>query len=412
MDPVSVFPALVALSLALGTCFVITRIFGSPLEAGRFASIDGLRGYLALFVYLSHGCLWYFYLRSSQWVVPPSRPYTHMGQSSVAMFFMITAFLFFSKLLGLQNRRFDWTRLFLSRFMRLGPLYFFAICLMFVIVLSLSHGVLQESLPLLAKHLIEWLAFCVVGGPDVNGVRNTVTITAGATWSLQYEWAFYCAPPILALCLQKRPPLQYVSLGLLTCLGFSYLHPNAYNLLAFAAGIGAAWLSRSDLFCRFCSTRAASWIILSSTCGAVIFYSTAQAAVPLLLLSLAFSLIACGNSLFGILVHPVSRTLGQMAYSIYLLHGIALFVAFNFVVGLDSSRRLSSTAHWILVIGVTPVLVAVCYSTFRIIEYPAMQSTDKILFWLRSGPLRRRVKRMTFDICNRTNTKQARDTAL
>src|ERR1700676_3751492 len=108
MDPVSAFPALVVLLSAVGTCFIIARRYGVPIAEGRFASIDGLRGYLALFVYLSHGCLWYFYLRNGRWDVPPSRLYTHMGSSSVAIFFMITGFLIFSKLIEAQNGNIDW----------------------------------------------------------------------------------------------------------------------------------------------------------------------------------------------------------------------------------------------------------------------------------------------------------------
>lgn len=391
MSPVSALPALLALLSAVGTCFIITRLCGPPLEHGRFASIDGLRGYLALFVFFSHGCLWYFYLRDGLWMVPPSRLYTHMGESSVAMFFMITGFLFFSKIISAQGRGLDWTRLFVSRLLRLAPLYLFAMLWMFAIVAWLSEGEIRESTFLLAKHAVEWLAFCVVGGPNLNAVKSTLAITAGVTWSLQYEWFFYCALPALALCLRVIPPLRYIVLGLLAALAFPYLGPKIYNLLAFAGGISAALLSRAPEFRKFCSLRVASFIVIGCILAAVGLYPTVHESCPLLLLSIAFALIACGNSLFGIFVHPVSRTLGQMAYSLYLLHGIALFVVFNFVVGLRSSRDLSPTGHWMLVIGVTPVLVALCYATFRLIEHPAMRRTDDVMAWLRSGRIGRRL---------------------
>lgn len=99
MDPVSPYPAIAALFLGLACAWCIARRAGGPPEQGRFASIDGLRGYLAFFVFLHHSAIWYFCLRTGQWKVPPSNLYTHFGQSSVAMFFMITGFLFSLKLI-------------------------------------------------------------------------------------------------------------------------------------------------------------------------------------------------------------------------------------------------------------------------------------------------------------------------
>ena len=364
---------------------LITRRMGVPIEAGRFATIDGLRGYLAMLVFFSHGCLWYFYLRTGRWVIPPSRLYTHMGQSSVALFFMITGFLFFSKLIDARKKHIDWTRLFVSRFLRLGPLYLFAVLAVLLIVAHLSNGKLNEPHIFLLKHIVEWLAFSVVGSPNINGIGNSSTIMAGVTWSLSYEWFFYLSLPVLALCVRVAPPVQYILLGLCSVFAFSFLHPNLYHLLAFGGGIAAAVLSRWEKICELASRGITSLVVLGSIGVAVACYPTAAETAPLFLLSVAFIIIACGNSLFGFLTHPVSRTLGQMAYSIYLLHGIVLFVTFNFVLGLQISRQLSPLKHWLLVMAATPILVVLCDATFRLIEQPAMRSTNDVIAWLRSG---------------------------
>lgn len=109
MDPVSPLPALACLLVAMATAFFLVKQFGSPPSLGRYASIDGLRGYLAFFVFLHHSCIWYFFLRTGQWQAPPSNLYNHFGQSSVALFFMITGFLFFSKLIDGRTRSIDCT---------------------------------------------------------------------------------------------------------------------------------------------------------------------------------------------------------------------------------------------------------------------------------------------------------------
>ena len=117
-------------------------------------------------------------------------------------------------------------------------------------------------------------------------------------------------------------------------------------------------------------------MIVGCIAAAIIAFPSAYGVVPLLLLSAAFCLIAGGNTLFGTLVHPVSRTLGEMAYSIYLLHGILLFVVFTFVVGREPAQGMSTETHWFLIVVTTPLLITGSYLTYRWIEHPAMQQTE------------------------------------
>jgi hypothetical protein len=48
MSPVSIFPPLAVLTIAFATASLLTWKFGAPSTRGRNASIDGLRGYLAI----------------------------------------------------------------------------------------------------------------------------------------------------------------------------------------------------------------------------------------------------------------------------------------------------------------------------------------------------------------------------
>jgi peptidoglycan/LPS O-acetylase OafA/YrhL len=91
--------------------------------------------------------------------------------------------------------------------------------------------------------------------------------------------------------------------------------------------------------------------------------------------------------LFGALTNRASRTLGEFAYSIYLLHCILLYAVFNFVIGRSAAMALSPAAHWLLIVAVVPILIVVCLLTFRLIERPAMQSTTKATEWLRLNVL-------------------------
>lgn len=393
MDPVSPLPAIACLLAAIGTAFLLVKRFGTPPDQGRYATIDGLRGYLAFFVFLHHASIWYFYLHTGQWEAPPSNLYTHFGQSSVSLFFMITGFLFFSKLIDGRTRRIDWGKLFVSRLLRLMPLYFFLMILLFMVVAALSHGILHDPVAKLAKGMALWLALTIRGAPDLNGIQNTPVIVAGVTWTLAYECLFYAALPLLALSVGAKPPLRYLALGLVGTLGLlAAWHPESTYLRPFLGGIAASFLVRSDAFRRFAGRRVSSFIVLGCMALTVAAYPSAYGYAPLLLLSLAFALVASGNKLFGVLVSPVSRTLGEISYSLYLLHGITLYIAFNFILGISGARAITPTMHWLLVAGITPLLVSVCFVTFRLIERPAMQGAPALTAWLRSrsAPLFRR----------------------
>ncbi|MDD2881513.1 MAG: acyltransferase [Rhodoferax sp.] len=382
VDPVGLMPAIVALIVAVATSLALTRIFGAPPIQGRFVCIDGLRGYLAFFVFLAHSSVWYFYLHTGKWVIPPSFLYTHFGQSSVALFFMITGFLFFGKLLNGRTRPIDWLQLFVSRLLRLTPLYFIVIILLFFVVVILSNGVLIETSPKLLRNIVAWLSFTIFGAPDLNGIKNTWIIVAGVTWSLPYEWKFYFSLPLIAIIIGLRPPIIYIGLSVIFLWYFEVWLVN-FHYLSFLSGIFAALIVRSEVFCRLAKNRFLSLVAIGCL-AAVLFFPTAYELAPLVLLTVFFVLVAAGNSLFGVLIGSASRTLGELAYGIYLLQGISLFLLFNFVLGLPAARALSAAQHWMVICGLTPILITVCFFVFRYIEHPFMQQTPTLTAWLRS----------------------------
>jgi len=133
MSPVSPYPVLPIILVALATMKLSAKLFGIKPAEGKFAPIDGLRGYMAFFVFLHHSCIWFFYTHGYGWSLPPSLLYRHFGPSSVFIFFMITSFLFFSKLLQARAGSIDWIRLYVSRALRILPLYYAVLVLLLVL---------------------------------------------------------------------------------------------------------------------------------------------------------------------------------------------------------------------------------------------------------------------------------------
>ena len=384
-NPVSPVPALISLLTALLTAAVLQQRFGVAAAQGRYSSIDGLRGFLAFMVFLHHAVIWFFYLRSAKWELPPSNLFIYFGQGSVGFFFMITGFLFFSKLLDGRRKPVDWFKLFVSRIFRLVPMYLFSVFLLLVIVVYASDGILKEPLIVLVNNIINWVVFTIQDAPDLNGVKNTYVVVAGVFWSLPYEWLFYLCLPILSIILMRFPPMPYLVLSLFCLAVFLYVGSIEFEILMpFGGGILAAFLVRSKMFCEYATNKLASCLVIGCVAAAVAFYDSAWTIEAVVLLSTAFVFIACGNTLFGILVHPVSRVLGEMAYSVYLLHGMILFVLFNYVIGRQVAAEFSALTHWLWIIGITPLVVVLSFTTFQLIESPGMRVAPAASAWLRA----------------------------
>jgi peptidoglycan/LPS O-acetylase OafA/YrhL len=378
MSATSPLGAIGGLAIALLTVYLLQQRFGAPPPPKRFATLDGLRGYAAFLVYVGHSAVWYFFARTGSWEPPPSRLYNHFGQSSVAIFFMITGFLFWSKLIDGRARPVDWRRLYVSRVLRLTPLFVFTVVLLWMTALATTGPRLRVSAPRAILDTLEWLTFTIAGMPNLNLAPTSVF--GGAAWSLPYEWWFYLSLPLAAVLMQLRPPRGWLMLGVLGTLGGGWWVSARAGwpiAAAFLGGIASAFLARQPGLCVRARHPAASVLCVATLAG-VTRFPTAFAPGPLLLLSLAFAIVTCGNTLFGVLNWRTARGLGEMGYSIYLLHGIVLFVIFGLILGPAHTATLSTARHWLVVYACVPIVVLVSFTTFRLIEAPAMASVDRV----------------------------------
>lgn len=376
MEPISPLPAIVCLLIVFATSWIICKTVGTNFIEGRNETIDGLRGYLAVFVCIHHASIWYFYLRTGRWESPPSNLYNHFGQSSVAMFFMVTGFLFFSKIIT-KDLSIDWTRIYVSRILRLTPLYLLTIVLVLFISFINSEFKLNQKPIDLIYGLIKWTVFTVGGTPNLNGLENTWIVVAGVTWSLPYEWFFYFSLPIMSILIgRKTSPSALIFSGFIIIFMLAIWNPGAIHLKSFLGGIVAALLFRSEKFKAFASTWVGTLTLLMCISLCIVFFKSAYSNIPLLLLGIAFSIIACGNSIFGLLANPISRILGEMAYGVYLLHGLIYFCVFKLLIGFANSQNLSPVEHWVAVSTLMPFLITSGYLAHRFIELPAMKNVD------------------------------------
>ena len=365
--------AIAALALFLGCSWAMLRLSDMELPKGRLTSIDGLRGFLAASVFIHHSLIWRGYLLSGVWQAPDSNFYNQLGQSSVGLFFMITGFLFTRRLL---EGNVDWARLYAGRFARLTPLYLVALALMLTLVAWRSGFTLRQPAALVLGQSLRWLTFgCLT--PPINGLEDTGLITAYVTWTLPWEWKFYLLLPFIAFALGRshnRPVVWLAGLVVVLLLIF------APTPRLFLGGVLAAFLVRDARWLAFAPTRRAALAAIACLLAALLLFHSAFRLPPLIFLTAFFAIVAGGNTLFGVLAWRPSRLLGEISFSVYLLHGLLLFALFRLI--LPAPQALSDTQHWLVAGGAIPLLVVVCLTTFRWVESPGVRRTKALQEWV------------------------------
>lgn len=342
-----------------------------PNPSRRIGCIDGLRGYLATFVFMHHSFLWMHVLQGHEWGLPKGNFYTNMGQASVALFFMITAVLFYSKT---QRRLSDkeWLAHFISRIFRLTPLLWTAVAAIVLIVLVQNEWKFFGRPTSALLNLVQWL--CFYGTPELFGHVHTDRIIASVTWTLSYEWGFYaCLPGFSFFLTAVKPRIRpiYVVLALfLFCerqIQRHYVGERYYIL--FVAGMLVAELIRIPKLATWLRTRVAACIGLAALLSEVFLCPTAYDSIPPILLLIFLAPVAAGNSYFKLFSLPGSVVLGELSYGIYLLHGIVLYVAVNALV-YKPDIYLSPM--------LVPVVFAVAALAHRFVEMPAIDFGRRI----------------------------------
>ncbi len=380
MTPTSPIIVFILLAVALLTVKLISSSFKIELKPVKYTSIDGLRGYLAFFVFLHHSCVYYFFLISWNWATPPSNLFTHFGQTSVSLFFMVTGFLFFSKLIDSRTNKIDWLHFFVSRFLRLYPLYLFILSIVIFLIFYLTHFKLVEPLGKIANEIGHWLLFSVFDSPHINTFSETKGVMASVTWSIKYEWLFYFSLPLIGLLFfRQRPAIITLLLSTFLAFGLYYFtFIDNFHFYSFITGLVAALLYRVDFFLKISKHFLSSFVIIACLFLAVYYFDTAYLLYPLLLTSVAFILIAGGNTLFGILSLNISRQIGQLSYSIYLLHTTLLYLLYRIIITIEVASKFSLEKFWLINSGLTVILILICFTTYYFIELPSINSSGKV----------------------------------
>jgi len=327
---------------------------------------------------------------------PPSRFYSLVGQAGVALFFMITGYLFWGRMIAERGRP-DWIQLYTGRIFRIGPLYLFALAVMLLIVFQRTGFKLHVPLPSLATELIRWSILGFGDGPDVNGYKTVPLL--GGTWTLSYEWRFYFSLIIIAFAARdNRTHLPFAAVGLAVSLSYLlFINPDstcASCTALFSVGMLCASLERRGLT-PVLPDGTSSVVILGLLAMVMLTSSRIYAAGPIIQLGGAFFLIISGANLFGLLSSRPARRLGDVSYGIYLLQGLVMTLVF----ASDSVRMFalgSPTQHWATMGACSIILLFVSAVTHVGIERVGIDFGKRVYVALESVRKGRLFSQMTF----------------
>jgi peptidoglycan/LPS O-acetylase OafA/YrhL len=336
----------------------------AKVESGRTEMLDGLRGWLALGVFFAHSVTTYAWYTTGEWDGRIAPFYGRAGQVGVALFFMITGYLFWGRVLRSKGKL-DVSSFLLSRVRRIVPMYLVSVLLALAVVALLSGFTLRVDPATLVRELRGWLSFGFMYAGDINGVKDAHNINA-VYWTLAYEWMFYLALPMLALFFRGPALMVMIVTAFLFCL-------QTPVTLNFIAGGAAAMLVDKRVL-RF--SLAAKWMTpLPLAALALVFtYPSAFALMPSVLMFVFFVFVVQGNSLFGLLATRASKMLGTVSYSLYLVHCIAIFVVMRAVNTRLPVAQLEPLHYWLFAGAAAVLAVMVSALTYRFVEHPFLSA--------------------------------------
>lgn len=335
----------------------------------RYDYIDGLRGLAAILVVCSHSWRFrdigfvnneitkadYFYIGN-------------FGALGVQIFFCITGFLFFKKIIS-QGLEIDWKIFYISRLKRLAPLYIaFCLCVIIVGIMIAGLGAVNGSALTSAAKL---LTFGFMGGKFTIGDYDSGYITP-ILWTLPYEWKFYFSIPVIAvICSSKKTLL--VSTALVAAIYICISISDNFNVWVFFLSGGlAAYLD------KFKSPVASSVASISFYIVAVLVMLTMfsheidkYGAFRAVTTTILFICAIIGKPLILRLKGLIYA--GEISYGIYLFHLMVIFI-FNHLTSKHLlGENITGYEVLALVSAYCAALTLITSLTFKYIEYPFMR---------------------------------------
>jgi len=352
--------------------------------------LDGIRGLLAMWVFWGHICIF----------VGLKMPILGTPALAVDLFMLLSGFLMAyhweSKRQEQDDIKTKITKFWIRRFFRIAPLYY---CLLLV-ALCFGPYFLETSRNLAATISSPYAAAKVAAvtdhGPSLLNVLSHISFCFGffpqfassnalPDWSLSLEMQFYLFFPFLMFLMKRSRVLIYILAAVAISVAMSklfglYLESGRLgnfpqpSFLPFKIDIFAAGMILGHLASHREDTVKSNAIYWVSYVVCILFISKLVALCTIVVVALIFLRSKPVAVLNKLLSNKVFRFLGDVSYSVYLVHVMLLYVALNqfmhwkFFVESSAPVRFSITA-----IIITPIVFIAAYGLHKLIELPGIE---------------------------------------
>ena len=302
----------------------------------------------------------------------------NLGFLGVDLFFVISGFVISLTLYGKLSSAGEWGRFFLRRQLRLDPPYWTAIFLSILsaIVVNRIHPNTQAPVPGIVA-VVAHLFYL----QDFLGIKPI----AGIFWTLCLEIQFYLFFGALVLVKDLAPisgrafAWLMLPLFVLSLICFWGLIPSFRGLFIprwfeFFTGVvlflrWRAHISRTELF-AYLGCALIFVLINRPTDNEIASVTT----VSIVLIALVFLLAIEGGHMGSWLNSSFFRYMGNISYSLYLMHAVVGIRILKIVVGSQDSPLRA----FLLFLGALLISVVAADLTYRMIERPSMRLSHRL----------------------------------
>ncbi len=348
-------------------------------------NLSCLRGLAAVMVALHHSVYMFNYLYHDKWSIFLNDGFTakssnnsllaiaYFGSIPVMIFFMITGFLFFRKII---NKPINNAAIFLSaRVKRLIPMYAF----MVLCVVCVSELIRPNDSIGIHNIIVEVGRYFTFGIIDPNGLTPSIhgsLIVGGVIWTLAYEWGFYIILPYISMFVKSIRDACFSVIIMLFSVLIAYRQGLISEMFAtllfcfiggFVAALASGYLKNNAI--KQANSVMMTIVYLLSLIAVAYWQDFNIYNVYIVIPLFLFFLSACtGSKAFQIINTKFFKVAGSVSYSIYLMHGLSMVMTFNFI-----SSSLNYTAFAAISLSICAMISCL---TYLYIEKPAMKKNS------------------------------------
>lgn len=361
---------------------LVNRCFYNHIDftKERYHHIDGIKGIAALCVLMNHAV---FSFQNNGFTINNIKAdfwiFYHAGNLGVQIFFCITGFLFFDKIIKSKNN-IQWDDYFISRINRLVPLYIITTTIVLMLTLYLAPGTNKSYIDTIRQSFTLY-GFGFMGADIYVDGFKTSSLNA-VIWTLPYEWKFYCIIPFICALL-KNKILTTISVVLLFGYAASDLINGSVVWIYFISGALAAYIKNYNTIekiTRFLQNQK----ILSSVAVTLFLFYVINSRLPpygvdrFYLVSLAFIFIVIAKP--KILEFKSLVYLGEASYSSYLLHLIINALIIRGIGKFYNLNNINSIEFYIIICVLIIVTTYVTAYSFKYIELYFIKNKKNIFY--------------------------------